>query len=80
MGGDPSADASSMSHALSDISCAGGSLEMAAVCNRVFGFDIFKMGENTKIRKLGVHTCVYTTKKINVRKVRKMGVPLFIYY
>ena len=51
--GDPSADASSMSHALSDISCAGGSLEMAAVCNRVWGFDIIENGGNYQNTKIG---------------------------
>ena len=45
------ADASSMSHALSDISSAGGSFEMAAVCHRVLDFDIIEKGgkyQNTK--------------------------------
>ena len=46
---------------------------MAAVCNRVLGFDILKMGENTKIRKLGVHTCEYTTKKKVCTKGTKSG-------
>ena len=55
--GDPSADASSKSYALSAISCAGESFETAADCNRVLGFDILKMGGNTKIQKMGVHTC-----------------------
>ena len=59
---DPSSDASSMSHALSDISCAGESFEKAAYCNRVLGFDILKMVENTKIRKNGGTHLIYTTK------------------
>ena len=35
--GDASADASSMSHVLSDKSCAGESFEAAGVCNSLFG-------------------------------------------
>ena len=73
---DPSSDASSMSHALSDISCAGESFEKAAFCNRVLGFDILKMGENTKIRKHGGTHLYILLKTINVRNIRKIGVPL----
>ena len=80
--GDQSADASSKSYALSAISCAGESFETAAVCNRALGFDILKMGGNTKIhvQKLRVHTCVYTTKKLMYQRYEKWGTHLWIYY
>ena len=78
--GDASADASSMSHVLSDMSCAGESFEAAGVCIRFLGFVILKKkGNLQKIRTMGVLTCVYTTEKNYVRNIRQLGVHTFVY-
>ena len=71
--GDPSSDASSMSHALSDISCAGGSFEMAAVCNRVLGLDILKMGKISKYEKWGYTLVHILLKKLMYERYEKWG-------
>ena len=77
--GDASADASSMSHVLSDMYCAGESFEAAGVCIRFLGFVILKKREPTKIHTMEVLTCVYTTEKNYIRNIRQLGVHTFVY-